>query len=133
MKNTKRGNENSYWTWVYNHQWSSDDYAKELWEPVEANPDQATEEFFPQKTEEELEEEQIKDCMIKFIVKNATRREKDVIKLLRKGYDQMTIARKLRVASSTINNIVFQIRNKIQKLIDKKPKLGVVMQDRKIL
>lgn len=133
MKRIKRGNENSYWTWVYSHQWVSSDYGKELWEPVEANPDQSSSEFFKQKNEEEVIEDQIKECMVKFIVKNATRREKDVIKLLQKGYDQMKIARLLRVAPSTINNIVFQLRNKVQKLIDRKPKLGVVMQDRKIV
>lgn len=137
MKMKGNGNESSmYWSWVYNHQRQDSKHGDggiELWEPIEANPDRASESLFKQRDEDDQREDIINASLVKEIFKIATRREKEVIKLLQKGYNQNEVAKRLHIADSTAKTLVQRIRLKAQNIVVQKSKWGDMTRTRKLV
>lgn len=121
-----------YWNWIYNHQRSSR-YDTDLWEPVEANPDQSSDQLYNQRDIENLRENVLNSSLVSKIRKLATKRELDVIKLLQKGYNQSEVARKLHLAESTVKELTQRIRRKAINLVVEKVKWGDIVQGRKLV
>lgn len=129
----KNGSGSPYWDWVMKHQKRglSDDH--DLWEPVGANPDQSTEQMFNQRDGDNFKEYILNNSLAKKIEAICTQREKDVIKLLQKGYNQTEVAHKLRVPIGSINTLVSRIRIKAVNLVYRKRKYGDIVKGRKLV
>jgi len=137
MKMKGNGNESSvYWSWVYAHQRQDSrhgDGGIELWEPIEANPDRASESLFKQRDEDDQRADIINTSLVKEIFKIATRREKEVIKLLQKGYNQNEVAKRLHIADKTAQSLTQRIRFKALNLVRQKAKWGDIARTRKLV
>jgi len=137
MKRWFKGqSENSaYWEWIYNHQRQDSNHGEggiELWEPIEANPDRAKKSLFKQRDYDDQKRDIINASLVKEILKTSTQREKDVIKLLQKGYNQSEIAHKLKISIGSVNTLVARVRNKAVNLVYKKSKWGDIARTRKL-
>lgn len=122
----------AYWNWVKNHQRHEQLDDHDVWEPVEANPDQSSYLMFEQRDGDSFKEYTLNNSLAKKIESICTQREKDVIKLLQKGYNQTEIAHKLRVPIGSINTLVSRIRYKAVNVVYRKPKYGDIVRTRKL-
>lgn len=128
----KKGTSSPYWEWVMRHQ--NNKYADgDLWEPVGANPDQSSEPMYEQRDGDNFKEYILNNSLTKKIEAVCTQREKDVIKLLQKGYNQTEVAHKLRVPIGSINTLVSRIRLKAINLVYRKRKYGDITRGRKLV
>ena len=101
---------------------------------IEANPDhQCSESLYEQRDGESFKEFILNNSLVKKIEELCTRREKDVIKLLQKGYNQSEVAKKLRLPIGAINTLVARVREKAMNLVYRKPKYGGITRTRKLV
>ena len=104
-----------YWSWV----------KSEENEPLEGNPDKASEAMYKARTEEELLLRRNAEAVVKRLKRVISKQEKTIVKLLQDGYNQSEIADKLAVSEGTVNKAVFRIRQKSRNLANGNAGIGV--------